>query len=501
MNGKGTLHVAQACIAAEPDLLARILPAPDQVGIAGQPGQPRQFARQQHGLVVAPEAQPAGMERHRHEDRRRGPEVAACRSHEPGAEARQLRPVAIFETRDQGPGHLPIAHRSASAGEGRGIGESLGRARFGPEIHLEGDAKHRAERRRNLAQRSKAVRTQAVGRNKWALAGEAGRWIELVKQPGPKPGKASAQPPQRPDLFDFPALAVHKGDIALRPAPAKAPPMSTPPRLFDDVQIARNLTRRQTPDNFVRDLVVEDLGDRLSAYRRDFTRAVLIGPDAGSLPATLFTANGPVMVRRVEAFSGADFPDLPEGEQDLIVSLLHLQAVNDVPGHLARLRRLLRPDGLLLAAFVGGESLSELREAFLAADLQITGGASARVSPMAQVRDAGALLQRAGFALPVADVETHRVRYANPFALMAELKALGASNPLADRPRRFATRTLLAAAAAAYAERDADPDGRVRATLEIVWLAGWVPHESQQKPLRPGSATVSMKDVLGGGGP
>lgn len=273
--------------------------------------------------------------------------------------------------------------------------------------------------------------------------------------------------------------------------------MTAPPRLFDPTQIARNLHRRPAADNFVRGLVLEDLADRLSAYKRDFTRAILIGPDAQTLPQTLFTANGPVTVQRIEAFSDEDFPPLPQGEQDLIVSLLHLQAVDDVPGHLARLRRLLKPDGLLMAAFLGGESLTELRDAFLAADLEISGGASARVAPMAQVRDAGALLQRAGFALPVADVETHRVRYATPFALMAELKALGASNPLADRPRKFATRSLLAAAAQAYAARDADPDGRVRATLEIIWLAGWVPHESQQKPLRPGSATVSMKDVLG----
>jgi SAM-dependent methyltransferase len=273
--------------------------------------------------------------------------------------------------------------------------------------------------------------------------------------------------------------------------------MTAPPRLFDPTQIARNLRRRPAADNFVRSLVLEDLADRLSAYKRDFTRAILIGPDAQTLPQTLFTANGPVTVQRIEAFSDEDFPPLPQGEQDLIISLLHLQAVDDVPGHLARLRRLLKPDGLLMAAFLGGESLTELRDAFLAADLDISGGASARVAPMAQVRDAGALLQRAGFALPVADVETHRVRYATPFALMAELKALGASNPLADRPRKFATRSLLAAAAQAYAARDADPDGRVRATLEIIWLAGWVPHESQQKPLRPGSATVSMKDVLG----
>lgn len=277
--------------------------------------------------------------------------------------------------------------------------------------------------------------------------------------------------------------------------------MTTPPRLFDAEQIARNLARRSGPDNFVRDLVLDDLADRLSTYKRDFARAVLIGPDASTLPQTLVTANGPVSAVRIEAFASEEFPALPEGEQDLIVSLLHLQVVNDVPGHLARLRRALKPDGLLLAAFLGGETLTELREAFLAADLAVSGGASARIVPMAQVRDAGALLQRAGFALPVADVETHRVRYGTPFALMAELKALGASNPLADRPRRFATRSLLAAAAEAYASRDSDPDGRVRATLEIIWLAGWVPHESQQKPLRPGSATVSMKDVLGGSTP
>ncbi len=273
--------------------------------------------------------------------------------------------------------------------------------------------------------------------------------------------------------------------------------MSSPPQIFDRIGIRRNLDRRKSRDNFVRDLVVEDMADRLGTYKRDFAEAILIGPDAQSLPEILHTANGPVVAQRVEAFGGEDFPALPAGEYDLIVSLLHLQAVNDVPGHLARLRQKLRPDGLLMAAFIGGESLTELREAFLAADLATSGGASARVAPMAQVRDAGGLLQRAGFALPVADVETHRVRYANPFALMAELKALGAANPLVDRPRRFATRTLLSAAASAYAERDADPDGRIRATLEIIWIAGWVPHESQQKPLRPGSATTRLGDILG----
>ncbi|HWV21190.1 MAG TPA: methyltransferase domain-containing protein [Devosia sp.] len=273
--------------------------------------------------------------------------------------------------------------------------------------------------------------------------------------------------------------------------------MSQPPRLFDPAQLARNLKRRPARENFVRDLVFDDLADRLGAHMRNFADAVLIAPDVDLLPHRLATASGAVSFHPVEAFGGDDdFPDLPEGSFDLIVSLLHLQAVNDVPGHMARLRARLRPDGLLLVAMIGGESLSELREAFLAADMAVTGGASARVAPMAQVRDAGALLQRAGFALPVADVETHRVRYANAFALMAELKALGAANPLADRPRRFATKTLLTQAAAAYQQAAADPDGRIRATLEVIWLAGWVPHESQQKPLRPGSAKVSLGDIL-----
>lgn len=276
--------------------------------------------------------------------------------------------------------------------------------------------------------------------------------------------------------------------------------MANPPKIFDTTLIARHLARRApgTP-NFVMDLVLDDLEDRLSTLIRDFPRALIIGPDADSLPPNGQSASASFAYRRLAAFAGSDdLSDLPEGPFDLIVSLLHLQAVNDVPLYIARLRAILAPDGLLTIAALGGDTLTELREAFLAADSLVTGGASARVAPMIQVRDAGGLLQRAGLALPVADVETHIVRYPTPFALMAELKSLGAANPLADRPRRPATPTLLAAAANAYAERDADPDGRVRATLDIIWLSGWAPHENQQKPLKPGSATTRLGDVLKG---
>ncbi len=271
----------------------------------------------------------------------------------------------------------------------------------------------------------------------------------------------------------------------------------TAPRLFDPKLVQRHLARRRASGSFVFDLVVEDLADRLGTLVREFPRAAIIGPDPELLPETGATASHPIRFERYAAFAGDDeVPELGEGTYNLIVSLLHLQAVNDVPGYLARLRAKLEPDGLLMVATIGGESLTELREAFLSADAMVLGGAAARVAPMLQVREAGSLLQRAGLALPVADVETHVVRYSTPFALMAELKALGAANPLVDRPRRLATATLLTAAANAYQAHDADPDGRVRATLEIVWLAGWVPHESQQKPLKPGSATTRLADIL-----
>lgn len=275
--------------------------------------------------------------------------------------------------------------------------------------------------------------------------------------------------------------------------------MTQPTAIFDSELIARHLARRTQPADFVTDLVLADLEDRLGALIRQFPKAAIIGPDRDKLPPFGQTASARFPFERHAAFAGdSDVPTLDGSDYNLIVSVLHLQAVNDVPGYLARLRQHLAPDGLLMIAALGGDTLTELREAFLSADAEVFGGASARVAPMIQVRDAGALLQRAGLALPVADVETHVVRYASPFALMSEIKALGASNPLLDRSRRLASPALLAAAAQAYAERDGDPDGRIRATLEVIWLSGWVPHESQQQPLKPGSAKTRLGDALGG---
>ena len=188
---------------------------------------------------------------------------------------------------------------------------------------------------------------------------------------------------------------------------------------------------------------------------------------------------------------------------DLAVSALSLQAVNDLPGTLAQIRRSLKPDGLFLGALLGGQSLQELRRVLAEAEADLTGGASPRVAPFSDLRDLGGLLQRAGFALPVTDLDRVTVRYDTLFGLTRDLRAMGLTSSLAGRTRRPARRTLFLRAAELYSERFADPDGRLRATFDIVWLSGWAPHESQQKPQKPGSARMRLADALGvkeGGG-
>jgi SAM-dependent methyltransferase len=282
-----------------------------------------------------------------------------------------------------------------------------------------------------------------------------------------------------------------------------------PPRIFDANRITQRLTRRlaipgaeETPD-FVTELVIADMHQRLAPISRHFKKALIIGPIANYLPQGSETVSGPITFERASTLTpwegqkiDPENPSLTHQDYDLIVSLLDMQTVNDVPGFLRKLRQHLAPDGLMLAAAIGGNSFASLRAAWLTADTQHSGGVYARIVPFIDVRDAGALLQHAGFALPVADIEHHQVRYANPLALMQEIKSLGASNPLADQPTHLVTRTLLMAACEAYAEIAGDPDGRVRAELDILWLSGWAPHESQQKPLKPGSAKVSLTEVL-----
>lgn len=275
--------------------------------------------------------------------------------------------------------------------------------------------------------------------------------------------------------------------------------------LFDRTEIARRLARRrgETPD-FVTAMALDDLGERLMATRHRFARAAMIGPDPRGFPTQGMSGGGPIVFSRLSTLLPVegvtlvptDPLTLPETGYDLIVSIFDLQIAEDVPGFLARARAHLAPDGLLLAVAIGGESLKELRAAFISADSGVLGGAFARVAPMIAFDQAAGLLQRAGLALPVADIETHRVRYADPLALMREIKALGAANPLRERPRRPMSRALLGLALDHYADLAGDPDGRVGATLEFLWFSGWAPHESQPRPLRPGSATISLASAI-----
>jgi SAM-dependent methyltransferase len=195
-----------------------------------------------------------------------------------------------------------------------------------------------------------------------------------------------------------------------------------------------------------------------------------------------------------------DLERLPaaDGRLDLAVSLLALQTVNDLPGALIQMRRALKADGLLMAAILGGDTLTELRQSFTIAESEILGGASPRVAPFVDVRALGALAQRAGLALPVVDLDRATVRYDDLFALLADLRAFGAANALYARSRKPLRRAVLARAGAVYAELFADPDGRLRATFDILWLSGWARHESQPKPLKPGSATMRLADALKG---
>ncbi|HXZ46865.1 MAG TPA: methyltransferase domain-containing protein [Pseudolabrys sp.] len=273
--------------------------------------------------------------------------------------------------------------------------------------------------------------------------------------------------------------------------------MSSGPKIFDRrllrVRQARALARG--PTTFLIDGVATELGDRLSAVLRRFDIVADLGTPTDAVRRALAASGKVGTVLAVKA----DEEVLPfaDSSLDLVVSALALQFVNDLPGTLIQIRRALRPDGLLLAALIGGESLTELRAAFAAAESEVEGGISPRVAPFADIRELGALLQRAGFALPVVDSEKVVVRYDSVFGLMRDLRGMGATNVQHERRRTPLRRATLQRMAAIYAERFADADQRVRATFEIVWLSGWAPHESQQKPLKPGSAAQRLADALG----
>lgn len=282
--------------------------------------------------------------------------------------------------------------------------------------------------------------------------------------------------------------------------------------LFDQRLIEANRKRAlRTLDEkalFLLDIAADELSERLNVVERQFEMAVELHGGTGIAARRIMQTGKVETMRRVEidaAFaqpgetievaSLEQFP-LEEASANLIVSPLGLHLTNDTPGAFIQIRRALKPDGLFVAAIPGSGTLAELRDVLLSAEAELTGGASPRVIPFADVRDVGALLQRAGFALPVTDTETYTVRYDSIFPLMRDLRAMGMANPLMGRSRTPLNRHFFMRAAEIYAERYSDADGRIRATFSFIYVSGWAPHESQQKPLKPGSAKVRLADAL-----
>ncbi|MGB7102299.1 MAG: methyltransferase domain-containing protein [Xanthobacteraceae bacterium] len=289
-------------------------------------------------------------------------------------------------------------------------------------------------------------------------------------------------------------------------------PKADSPLIFDRelLRVRRRRVANTEPATFLLDRVAADLAERLAAVLRRFDSALDLGTPTDAVVTALASLGSVGTLVRADGippghgapgslFVVADGEALPFSDAvfDLVVSALALQFVNDLPGALVQIRRELKPDGLFLAALIGGETLTELRQSFAAAESEVEAGVSPRVAPFADLRDLGALLQRAGFALPVTDVDHITVRYDTVFALMHDLRRMGATNALIDRRRVPLRRATLMRMAEIYGERFSDDDGRIRATFEIIWLSGWAPHPSQQQPLLPGSAKTRLADALG----
>jgi NADH dehydrogenase [ubiquinone] 1 alpha subcomplex assembly factor 5 len=283
--------------------------------------------------------------------------------------------------------------------------------------------------------------------------------------------------------------------------------------VFDRALLRRRRARASAgwaAHDFLKREAVAALRERLDDIRHEFPRLLDLGSHGGELAEalrgragaelTVSTDLSPSFLARSfgnRVVADEEFLPFAPASFDLIASALALHWVNDLPGALLQIRQALKPDGLFLAALLGGGTLNELRQCLLQAEAEIEGGASPRVSPFVDLRDAAGLLQRAGFALPVADIDRLTVTYADPLALMRELRGMGESNVVLERRRNFLRRQTLLRAAALYADRFGRADGRVTATFEIIYLHAWAPHQSQQKPLRPGAARQRLADALG----
>ena len=249
--------------------------------------------------------------------------------------------------------------------------------------------------------------------------------------------------------------------------------------------------RRGQSEGFLLEAAGRHLSERLALVKRAFAKVLILG----RAPTTLAFPTPPDTLETFVPAADEALPFAPKSF-DAVVSAIELHWINDLPGVLVQINRILKPDGLLLAALPGGETLKELRACLLQAEAEVEGGASPRVAPFVDVRDAGDLLARAGFALPVADLETLKAAYADPLALMRELRAMGEANLLRERRKRFTRRATLMRAVEIYGERFGAKAGGIAATFQLLFLTAWAPAPNQPKPLAPGSGKVDLRQAL-----
>lgn len=465
------------------------------------------------------------MQRHRRDHVGLGDELRA-RARHPGRNGpREIRAIGIFEPMHEPPNRpvLEAGHR-AGATEHRRISDRLRRQQALAEILLERRAEPIAEGLFNETHIAPTGRTQGAAAPNRRPAGQTGRRIEDIQRraagrqrpvtKAPRPGRRAACFGVRKGHFAHDHYFSAAGAIAREGGGPHIGAVSAPAApLFDRALLNRRLDRAlrggavASGADFLLQRAAQELDERLAIVSRVFPDAADVGTPGPQGAQTLAARREARTTLRVAptalsaGFPGAlvgDFERLPlaPGSVDLVVSLLALQHANDLTGALIQMRMALRPDGLALVALIGGETLTELRQALTTAESEITGGAAPRVAPFADVRAIGGLLQRAGFALPVVDSDRATVRYRDLGSLMHDLRAFGAANALTERSRRPLTRGILALAEEIYRDRFADSDGRLRATFETLWITGWAPHESQPKPLKPGSAAMRLEDAI-----
>jgi len=484
-NRKGAAHIGLTLTTAQPAAGPRLTRANQRIEQRKSRAVTAKRAGKQCCLIIAPPPQPPPPQRHRHQQGAVIVQpVAARHAHVPGHQPRAMFAAAIFEAHQQPPRQFVIDHGGTRGIERRRAGDAGAAQAPVPCVQFERNAAGRTTRCTDEGQPRPAIMTQRIVRQHDHPTGKAAGWQCQCQQPAAHCGSGG-----------YRLSANHHRAIAGKMDAAE--PFDRRLRRTRRDRAAAGFAEH----GFLRDHMIEELLARLGTVNRQFGRMLDLGCANGTLagqidaPFIVSTDAGATFARRPLGVQ-CDEDRLPfaDGSFDLVMSAGVLHAVNDLPGALTMIRRALRPDGLFLAAFIGGNSLMRTRQALLQGDVAATGGAAARVAPMVDVQAAGDLLRRTGFALPVVDSETLKIRYASLPALLEDIRGAGEAHVL--KVRAPLSRMALAAAAVQF-ERLADADGRIAEEVEIIYMTGWSPSPDQPQPLRRGSPRVSLATALG----